>query len=47
MVDGRTSVGRHVRGFERALRAHVGGSPSMPLLALVDQAVGIELQIAA
>lgn len=44
-VDGRTAIGRHIREFENQLIAHTGGAPSFPIRALIDQAVGIELQI--
>lgn len=44
-VDGRTAIGRHIREFENQLVAHTGGAPAFPIRALIDQAVGIELQI--
>ena len=44
-IDRRTAIGRHLSAFERGLIEHCGGRPSLPLRALVDQAVSIELQL--
>ncbi len=44
-IDGRTLLGKHIRAFERGLVEHVGGRPSLPVRALIDQAVGLEVQI--
>lgn len=44
--DRRTAIGRHISAFERGLIEHVGGNPSLPVRALIDQAVSIELQLA-
>ena len=45
-IDRRTTIGRHIAAFERGLIEHVGGNPSLPVRALIDQAVSIELQLA-
>ena len=45
-IDRRTRLGQHIRDFERGLIEHVGGKPSLPVRALIDQAVSIELQLA-
>jgi hypothetical protein len=44
-IDRRTAIGRHVAAFERGLIEHAGGKPSLPMRALIDQAVSIELQL--
>jgi hypothetical protein len=45
-LDRRTAMGRHIRDFEAGLVEHVGGAPSLPMRALIDQAVSLELQLA-
>jgi hypothetical protein len=44
-VDGRSALGLHLRKFESGLVQHCGGAPGVPVAALIDQAVGIELQL--
>ena len=45
-IDRRTAIGRHLCAFERGLIEHCGGNPSLPIRALIDQAVSLELQLA-
>src|SRR5437764_5965470 len=43
--DRRTSIGKHLSAFERGLIEHCGGDPTLPVRALIDQAVSLELQL--
>jgi hypothetical protein len=44
-IDGRTSIGRYIREFEQGLIDYAGAAPDFAALTLIDQAVGLELQI--
>jgi len=41
--DGRSRLGKQHRAHVEALRAHLGGEPSVPQVALIDQAAKLRL----